>query len=174
MTMSQFDVCQTAFGWLAMVASKRGLSYLTLPKASEQEALREVRELYPLAEPAAEGTFTDLASRLQRYFQGEDVPFDDPLDFLGATPFQRRVWETTKEIPRAQTRSYGWLAAESGCPRGARAIGQCMAINPIPIIVPCHRVVGSDGSLHGYGGGLEMKERLLRLEGWAPTALPRL
>ncbi|MCH7808963.1 MAG: MGMT family protein, partial [Chloroflexi bacterium] len=87
------------------------------------------------------------------------------LDWTGITPFRRAVLEECARIPPGETRSYGWLAEQVGHPRAARAVGRVMATNPWPLFVPCHRVVGSDGSLHGYGGGLPMKDALLRAEG---------
>ncbi|MCI0814531.1 MAG: MGMT family protein [Chloroflexi bacterium] len=87
------------------------------------------------------------------------------LDWTGITPFRRAVLEECARIPAGETRSYGWLAEQVGHPRAARAVGRVMATNPWPLFVPCHRVVGSDGSLHGYGGGLPMKDALLRAEG---------
>jgi methylated-DNA-[protein]-cysteine S-methyltransferase len=107
----------------------------------------------------------DVKRRLQAYFRGEDVSFDDLLlDAHEGTPFLRRVWAATRAIPRGQTRTYGQLARECGSPRSARAVGQAMARNPWPIVVPCHRVVGHDGRLTGFGGGLDMKKRMLDLE----------
>ncbi|MFN3763308.1 MAG: methylated-DNA--[protein]-cysteine S-methyltransferase, partial [Anaerolineae bacterium] len=90
--------------------------------------------------------------------------FDLPLDLRG-TPFQRRVWEELRRVPYGQTVAYGELARRVGRPGAARAVGRAVGANPVPIIVPCHRVVGADGSLVGYGGGLEIKAALLRLEG---------
>jgi methylated-DNA-[protein]-cysteine S-methyltransferase len=106
-----------------------------------------------------------LKARLQAYFQGEEVTFDEwVLDARLGTGFQRRVWEATRSIQRGHTRTYGELARAVGSPGAARAVGQAMARNPWPIIVPCHRVVGSSGHLTGFGGGLEMKRRLLKME----------
>jgi methylated-DNA-[protein]-cysteine S-methyltransferase len=107
---------------------------------------------------------SDLAGRLSRYFAGEAVVFDEPLDPIVGTDFQRRVWAVTRAIPRGQTRSYGDVAREVGSPSAARAVGQAMARNPWPIVVPCHRVVGSDGKLTGFGGGVEMKRQMLSME----------
>jgi O-6-methylguanine DNA methyltransferase len=87
------------------------------------------------------------------------VTFDEPLDPEIGTRFQHKVWAATRAIPRGQTRTYGQLAREVGTPRAARAVGQAMARNPWPVIVPCHRVVGHDGHLTGFGGGLAMKEQ---------------
>ncbi len=78
---------------------------------------------------------------------------------------RRAVLEEAMRIPAGKTRSYGWLAERVGLPRAARAVGRVMATNPLPLVVPCHRVIGSDGGLHGYGGGLQLKETLLRAEG---------
>jgi methylated-DNA-[protein]-cysteine S-methyltransferase len=105
-----------------------------------------------------------LSDKLRRYFDGEPVAFDEPLDPGIGTAFQRRVWAATRAIPRGQTRTYGQLAREVGSPGAARAVGQAMAHNPWPVIVPCHRVVGHDGRLTGFGGGLAMKERMLAME----------
>ncbi len=87
------------------------------------------------------------------------------IDWDSVSGFRRAVLEETLRIPAGETRSYGWLARKVGRPRAARAVGRVMATNPLPVVVPCHRVVGSDGSLHGYGGGLGIKAALLRAEG---------
>ncbi|MFH1003370.1 MAG: MGMT family protein [Chloroflexota bacterium] len=92
------------------------------------------------------------------------MAFPDGLDLSGATPFQRRVWGVTRLIPRGETRSYGWVAGQLGV-ASARAVGQALARNPLPVIVPCHRVVAADGGPGGYRGGLALKRRLLILEG---------
>jgi len=157
-------IVDTALGWLGLGLSPAGLCTVTLPRRDRDEALVEVLAL-GAREEAGHDELGDLPERLRRYAHGEPVAFTDALDFSAATPFQRAVWLATQEIPYGQTRSYGWLAARAGRPRAARAVGQAMAANPWPIIVPCHRVVSSDGRLGGYGGGLDMKERLLRLEG---------
>jgi len=105
-----------------------------------------------------------IVDQLQRYFRGEAVGFDVPLDLSAHTPFLQKVWEATRAIPYGETRSYAELAAMVGRPRAYRAVGRAMALNPVPIIIPCHRVIGSDGHLHGYGGGLDLKRRLLAME----------
>jgi methylated-DNA-[protein]-cysteine S-methyltransferase len=88
---------------------------------------------------------------LSLYFLGQRTDFDEPLDLQGATHFQARVWSIVRAIPYGQVRSYGWVAAQARSPRAARAVGQVMANNPFPIIVPCHRVVGQAGGLTGFG-----------------------
>jgi methylated-DNA-[protein]-cysteine S-methyltransferase len=110
---------------------------------------------------------TEARRQLAAYFAGGLHDFHLPLDPHG-TDFQQRVWQQLRTIPWGQTRSYGWVAAELGLPPGAaRAVGAANGANPLPIVVPCHRVIGSDGTLTGYAGGLARKETLLRLEGLA-------
>lgn len=110
---------------------------------------------------------TDLlrtaAAQLREYLAGDRRDFDLPLAPRG-TAFQRVVWEALQQIPYGETRSYGQIAAAVGNPKGGRAVGMANNRNPISIIVPCHRVIGADGSLTGYGGGLDIKRRLLNLE----------
>lgn len=105
----------------------------------------------------------EIEKQLSAYFKGELRDFTFPLDIRG-TPFQRRVWDILKMIPWGQTRSYGWVAAELGRSGSARAVGRAVGTNPLSIVIPCHRVIGTDGSLTGYGGGLARKEFLLRHE----------
>lgn len=105
----------------------------------------------------------ETARQLEEYFAGERTTFDLPLAAEG-TPFQRRVWEALSAIPYGETVSYGELARRIGQPTASRAVGLANGRNPISIVVPCHRVIGSSGKLVGYGGGLERKQTLLALE----------
>lgn len=105
-----------------------------------------------------------VRAQVDEYFRGDRTEFDLPLAARG-TPFQRRVWDQLRAIPYGRTLSYGELARRVGRPGAARAVGRANALNPIGVVVPCHRVVGSDGALTGYAGGMERKERLLALEG---------
>jgi methylated-DNA-[protein]-cysteine S-methyltransferase len=110
-----------------------------------------------------DGWAEEAADQLRAYFDGELKEFTLELRLHG-TPFQRTVWEQLRRIPHGETRTYGELADALGNPRASRAVGLANGRNPIGIIVPCHRVVGADGSLTGYGGGLERKQRLLDFE----------
>jgi methylated-DNA-[protein]-cysteine S-methyltransferase len=101
--------------------------------------------------------------QLKEYFEGKRQSFSIPLDMRG-TPFQRSVWQALLEIPFGETRSYGQIAKQVGRPKAMRAVGGANGSNPIPIVVPCHRVIGSSGKLTGFGGGLETKARLLKIE----------
>ena len=107
-----------------------------------------------------------LRRQLAEYFAGTRREFDLELAPEG-TPFERSVWEALRQIPFGETRSYGEIAEAIGHPGAARAVGRANGANPIPIVVPCHRVIGANGSLTGFGGGLENKSRLLELEGGA-------
>lgn len=102
--------------------------------------------------------------QLQQYFSGKRVKFDLSIDLIG-TKFQRLVWEELKKINYGETKSYKQIAKEIGAPKAVRAIGGANNKNPVPIIIPCHRVIGSNGALVGYGGGVEKKEILLEIEG---------
>ncbi|MGW1377020.1 methylated-DNA--[protein]-cysteine S-methyltransferase [Streptomyces sp. NPDC002446] len=118
-----------------------------------------------------EPPFATAIAQLQAYFRGELTTFDVPLALRG-TPFQRRVWAELCTIPYGETLSYGQLAKRLGTPSAARAVGLANGRNPVGIIVPCHRVVGADGSLTGYGGGLDRKRRLLAFEQTQDTLFP--
>ena len=111
----------------------------------------------------------EAVRQLRSYFGGQLRRFDLPL-YMRGTPFQLRVWRELERIPYGETRSYRQIAAAIGAPRAVRAVGAANGANPIPIVVPCHRVIGASGKLVGYGGGLPLKKRLLELEG--ARALP--
>ena len=101
---------------------------------------------------------------LRSYFTGQEVSFTPQLRFISGTDFEKSVWAAIREIPFGETRSYKWVAEKVGSPSAVRAVGRALGKNPIPIVVPCHRVIESDGSLGGYSSGVERKRRLLDLE----------
>lgn len=117
--------------------------------------------------------FSDAVDQLAQYFAGERTAFDVELELAG-TPFQRRVWTALRDIPYGETRSYGQIAALLGAPGASRAVGLANGRNPVSVIVPCHRVIGANGSLTGYGGGVERKRLLLGLERANAPAVPTL
>ena len=150
-------------GWIGISGSTDGLLRITLP----QPSIHEVRQLLGDSVSRAIWSpqlFDDLMKRLKVYFSGHRITFPDKLDLSRATHFQREVWEITRLIPYGETRSYAWVAEQIKKPQAVRAVGQALGKNPLPIIVPCHRVVASDGKLGGFGGGIEMKRYLLSLE----------
>jgi methylated-DNA-[protein]-cysteine S-methyltransferase len=159
----RYRVVETALGWIAMAGSDAGLSLLTLPHASPEAALAQVeRHFVEAVEDVS--AFGDLTRRLRLYARGEKVAFPDRVDLGGATAFQRAVWQSTRWIPYGEVRSYAWVAKCLGRPGASRAVGGALARNRLPIVIPCHRVVGSDGALGGFSGGLGLKKRLLELE----------
>ena len=158
------DSCQTAWGWMGIASSPRGLLALTLPEPTQVRALKPLLERWGGKQPCNDPKLDGLKRKLQHYFDGQRVLFDEPLDQSGATAFQRRIWLAARDIPYGETRSYGQIAHQAGSPGAARAIGRAMAANPVPIVVPCHRVIGSDGNLRGFGGGLDLKRHLLEME----------
>ncbi|MFO7608567.1 MAG: methylated-DNA--[protein]-cysteine S-methyltransferase [Candidatus Krumholzibacteriia bacterium] len=121
---------------------------------------------------AAPAAFTAVIAQLDEYFAGARTAFDLPLAPAG-TPFQRRVWALLQAIPYGQTITYAELARRAGNPAACRAVGAANGRNPLPVVVPCHRVIGSGGRLTGYAGGLAAKARLLALEGVAPARTRR-
>ncbi|MCX7765474.1 MAG: methylated-DNA--[protein]-cysteine S-methyltransferase [Candidatus Sumerlaeia bacterium] len=107
----------------------------------------------------------DAIKQLLAYFNGENKEFSVPLDVSEYSPYLQKVWRTTMTIPYGQIRSYAWVAMKAGSPQSVRAVGQAMRLNPVPPIIPCHRVIRTDGSLGGYSAGLHWKIKLLELEG---------
>ena len=156
-------VFKTTLGWIGIVASQAGLLAVTLPQNTRQQVIDSLGDQVKQAAFTPQA-FCDLEQRFQQYYSGKKTIFTDELDYSHATAFQKQVWEVARIIPYGETRSYGWVAQQIGKPRAARAVGQALGKNPFLIIVPCHRVVASDGTLGGFGGGLEMKEKLLKLE----------
>ena len=155
-------VFETDMGWVAVRSSYDGLTDVTLPQSSIQRAIEQLGDA--AAAERSDGRFDDLANRLRDYFRGGRQTFPDDLDLSEGTPVQQAVWRTARSIPYGETRSYGWIAAAIDRPRAARAVGQAMGSNPLAIIIPCHRVVAGDGGLGGFGGGLDIKRRLLLME----------
>ena len=157
-------VVETKIGWIGLAWSGRGLVSLQLPRSTRAAAVRILQREYP------EGVWrssapAEMLRELKEYADGRRRAFELPLDWSSIKPFQRAVLKAASTIPFGETRSYGWVAHKIGNPRASRAVGQALGANPIPIILPCHRVIASDGKLGGYGGGLPMKVKLLKLEG---------
>jgi O-6-methylguanine DNA methyltransferase len=155
----------TPLGSISAASSPRGLAYLGFGEQAPALAAAWSRRWWPETnvlydQPAP----LDLAAQLAAYLAGELRQWSLPLDLRG-TPFQLQAWQALCQIPYGATRAYSAHAAAIGCPRAVRAVGAANGANPISIIVPCHRLIGKDGALVKYGGGLEIKRRLLELEG---------
>jgi methylated-DNA-[protein]-cysteine S-methyltransferase len=162
-----FGVADTQIGPLLLAVTERGLCRISFDPDPDRETetlartfgvrvLRAPRELDP------------VRRELDEYFEGHRRAFDLPLDLRGREGFSREILERLAKVPYGEVTTYKSLAVEAGNPRAARAVGTIMNRNPIPIVLPCHRVVGSNGSLVGYGGGLERKRLLLDLEAGTP------
>lgn len=152
----QHTVLDSPYGPLTLVATDGVLSALYMT----DQRHRPPEETFGVPDPEP---FGEVIQQLTEYFAGDRTAFDLPLDLAG-TPFQRRVWAELLKIPYGETRTYGELAEELGKPGASRAVGLANGKNPVGIIVPCHRVIGASGSLTGYGGGLDRKQRLLAFE----------
>jgi methylated-DNA-[protein]-cysteine S-methyltransferase len=160
--VSKYDVVETAAGWIGIEATEQGVKRLTLPAHNRQALLTELGIEEKDITPGAAGA--GLADRLMHFFLGEPVVFKEGLDLTGATEFQKNVYQAACQIPFGETRSYGQLAEAIGKPGAARAVGQALGANPLPILIPCHRVVAAGGGLGGFTGGVKTKEKLLTME----------
>ena len=145
--------CDTPVGPLTLVATDAGLRRVLWPG----------EPLPPGARPGSDAVLDDAAEQLRAWFEGTRIEFDLPLDLPG-TAFQRRAWLALAEIPYGTTRSYGAQARWLGRPGAARAVGAANARNPVPIVLPCHRLVGATGALTGFAGGLDVRRSLLEHE----------
>jgi methylated-DNA-[protein]-cysteine S-methyltransferase len=159
-----YDVTDSPLGRLFLASTDRGLcriSYDAEPEAEEERLARSFGARV-LRVPRA---LDETKRELDDYFEGRRQEFDVAVDLAPIGEFHRAVLDRLAKVPYGSLTTYGTLAAEAGRPRAARAVGTAMNRNPVPIVLPCHRVVGASGSLVGYGGGLERKAALLRLEG---------
>ena len=162
---------KSSFGWVGVAKSDRGIARVTFGAPTDAAVTDRLRNgshgkrgLYPLTSNPLDPELSAAAELLTKYFNGVPVDFDIKLDLSTGTPFQRSVWETALRIPYGQVQSYGWIAREIANPNAVRAVGGAMGANPLAIIVPCHRVLRSDGGLGGYAGGLHWKRKLLAME----------
>lgn len=164
-------ITETALGWAGVGLSETGIRRATLFHCDRRGVELELRAFGAVEQddPRAD----EVAGLLRDYASGRDTSLDDyPVDLPECEPFQRDVWLSLRAIPRGETRSYGWVARHVGKPTSAsRAVGAAVGANPVPLWLPCHRVIASDGTLHGFGGGLAMKQALLELEGALPARL---
>ena len=160
----KYHLVELPMGWMVLLAGEDGLKRASL-KPSPQDALEDLGSDLDGADDDPDA-FIEVVECLHRYAGGDMTALDGiELDFSGVTPFFNAAWNACRSIPSGETRSYAWLAAEAGSPLAMRAAGQAMARNRFSLIIPCHRVIASDGGLGGYGGGgLGVKARLLQME----------
>jgi methylated-DNA-[protein]-cysteine S-methyltransferase len=159
-----YDVVESPVGPLLVASTVNGLLRISY----DPDPTHHLEQLARLAGPRvlrAPRHVAEVRRELDEYFAGRRQAFDLTVDLRGASGFTARVLDELAHVPYGRTATYGELATRAGRPSAARAVGTIMNRNPIPIVLPCHRVIGANGSLVGYGGGLERKEQLLRLEG---------
>jgi O-6-methylguanine DNA methyltransferase len=159
--LSKFDWSLTPL-WLA--ASDIGLVKIEFGRITPIKDFRGSFSELDIIE-ADNTILQNIKQQLNAYFQGQKIEFNIDIDFRTGTPFQHSVWNEIKKIGYGKTASYGHIARGLGNPGAVRAVGAANGANPIPIVIPCHRIVQSDGKLGGYSGGLDIKDALLRLEG---------
>jgi len=159
----EYNVFEVAWGWIGVASSSQGLVFLTLPCTTSDEALAMLGMVVRKGRRII--SFAELEEKIKSYFSGKTVIFDDALDLTAVTSFQRRVLLAVRGIAYGDNRSYAWVAAQIDNPKACRAVGQALGKNPLPIVIPCHRVLASGGALGGFSGGLAMKRRFLELEG---------
>ncbi len=164
-----WGMIETSFGWCAAAWSPKGVLAFILPKKTRKSALQELKRIFPLVRL---NCFGNKESKITSDFQGKlsaalvGKAFRPiPLDTRLSTPFQRKILNATRLVKKGQTRSYAWVAQKAGSPRGCRAAGQALNRNPIPLFIPCHRIVASNRNLGGFGSGIQWKIKLLKAEG---------
>ena len=164
MTGDKYHLVELPMGWMVLLGGRDGLKRASL-KPTPDEAIEDLGSDLDDAEDDPDA-FTQVIECLHRYSEGDMAALDEvELDFAGVTPFFSAAWNACRSIPAGETRSYAWLAVEAGSPLAMRAAGQAMARNRFSLIIPCHRVIASDGGLGGYGGGgLGVKAKLLQME----------
>lgn len=163
-------VAKTDWGWIGVAATDRGIARIALPCRRRADALSEMSST-PGSSPRVRGEASvrlekRAISLLADYFRTGRMDWNLPLDLGGATDFEKKVWRAARKIPRGSVVTYGELARRIGQPGAARAVGRALGRNPVPVAVPCHRIVGANGRLTGFSapGGVELKARLISYE----------
>lgn len=171
--MRRTIIFKSPWGWMGISETPKGIDAVMLPKRSRgavESGLRRASK-----EPLDSGESARLEAarhQLLGYLTGKREMFDLPIDLSRGTPFQRQVWRTLQRVPYGKLRSYQWVAVRVGGRRYARAVGNAVGANPLPIVIPCHRIVAQDASLGGFSGGLPTKRKLLTLEGTLAQLAP--
>jgi O-6-methylguanine DNA methyltransferase len=164
--MRQAIMFKSRWGWMGISETTKGIDAVVLPKASRQAVLSELRlSDAELLEGRMSSRLREAQMQLIDYLAGVRRSFDLPLDLSQGTSFQQKVWRTLRQVSYGRLRSYRWVADRVGGRQYARAVGNAVGANPMPIVIPCHRIVAQDASLGGFSGGLSTKRKLLTLEG---------
>ena len=146
-----YDIFESPVGPLYLIFTGKSLAGISFKKPSQTAFKKD----------SAPKSFV---KELGDYFQGADRGFNQKIKFLEGTDFEKKVWSCLKNIPFGETRTYKWIAEKIGNPSATRAVGQALSKNPVPIVLPCHRIIESDGSIGGYSSGVNIKRRLLEME----------
>ncbi len=164
----QKALCYTTFktplGQMGIAATPKGVCWITTIIESESAFANILEQTFLRRPEKSPKSLKPYQKELEAYFSGKLKVFSTPLDFILGTEFQKGVWQKLRNVPHGTTRDYSWLARSVGNPAACRAVGNANGKNPIPIIVPCHRIVQKNGTLGGYTGGVHLKEFLLNLE----------
>ena len=164
--MRQAIIFKSRWGWMGVSETTKGIDAVVLPKPSRQAVLAELRlSTAELLEGRMSSRLREAQSQLTDYLAGASRSFDLPLDLSRGTSFQQKVWRTLQSVSYSRLRSYQWVAVRVGGRQYARAVGNAVGANPMPIVIPCHRIVAQDASFGGFSGGLPTKRKLLTLEG---------
>jgi methylated-DNA-[protein]-cysteine S-methyltransferase len=164
MDSTYYTFFESSIGTISVISRNEKIMSLDIRRENAYEAKKRLSVSYPEA-IESEKSFKKIKLLLDRYLKGEKVDFDVNIDISRESPFTRKVLGELRKIPYGKLRSYLWIGKKLGYPMAARAVGQAVKKNPIPIIIPCHRVIRDDGSLGGFSLGIEIKKRLLMLEG---------
>ncbi len=159
-----YTIWESPIGPLGLASTRHGLCRISIGVDAETFT-RQLAGHYGCQAVRSEGFFKLLKKKFADYFEYGSQEINCTLDFEGAASFQRKVWKKLTDIPYGETRPYQWVAEQIGHPKAYRAVGHANSLNPLPIIIPCHRVVKADGRLGGYSAGSHIKEQLLKLEG---------
>ena len=159
-------IFESPWGWMGVAETAKGIARIVLPKTSKMMVASELQtDRRGTRKEAASSRLRTARKQLNEYLAGTRTAFNLPLDLTRGTDFQRRVWRMLQTVPYGELRSYQGLAGRVGGKQYARAVGNAVGTNPLPIVIPCHRVVARNASLGGFSGGLPTKRRLLALEG---------
>ena len=164
------EIYVTIFPWtltnLQLAATDKGVCCINFSKSSNLDSfIQKIENKYSIPVKENDSAFSEISEKLIRYFAGQKVSFKGDVDLLQGTDFQKKVWEQVSRIEYGQFKTYKQIAIDLNNPKAIRAVGTANGANPVPILIPCHRVISSDGGLGGYSGGLDVKDALLRLEG---------
>ena len=160
-----YAIIPTQLGKIFVSRTEKGISRIFLTRNEGEKYLKSLRGKKDVELKKDDQGFTDLKRKFKDYFSGKKVTFPQKLDLTQSSLFQKKVWSAMQKIPHGETRSYGWLAKKVGGSKKARAVGSACGKNPIPLIIPCHRVIRKDGGLGGFIGGLHLKQKLHKIEG---------